>query len=55
MNISPRIQGFAFLIGFALCIPAANWMIGNLGSFCVPNGPCLIPVAPGIMAPSVHI
>jgi len=24
MNISPRIQGFAFLIGFALCIPAAN-------------------------------
>ena len=52
MNISPRIQGFAFLTGFALCIPAANWMIGNLGSFCVPNGPCLIPVAPGIMAPS---
>jgi uncharacterized PurR-regulated membrane protein YhhQ (DUF165 family) len=52
MNLSPRIQGFAFLIGFALCIPAANWMIGNLGSFCVPNGPCLIPVAPGIMAPS---
>jgi uncharacterized PurR-regulated membrane protein YhhQ (DUF165 family) len=52
MNLSPRIQGFAFLISFALCIPAANWMIGNLGSFCVPNGPCLIPVAPGIMAPS---
>jgi uncharacterized PurR-regulated membrane protein YhhQ (DUF165 family) len=52
MNLSPRIQGFAFLIGFALCIPAANWMIGNLGNFCVPNGPCLIPVAPGIMAPS---
>jgi hypothetical protein len=52
MNIPARIQGFAFLIGFALCIPAANWMIGNLGSFCVPNGPCLIPVAPGIMAPS---
>ena len=52
MNLSPRLQGFAFLIGFALCIPAANWMIGNLGSFCVPNGPCLIPVAPGIMAPS---
>jgi uncharacterized PurR-regulated membrane protein YhhQ (DUF165 family) len=52
MNSARRIQGFAFLIGFALCIPAANWMIGNLGSFCVPNGPCLIPVAPGIMAPS---
>ena len=52
MNLSARLQGFAFLIGFALCIPAANWMIGNLGNFCVPNGPCLIPVAPGIMAPS---
>jgi queuosine precursor transporter len=47
-----RIEGFAFLLGFALCIPAANWMIGNAGTTCVPNGPCLIPVAPGIMAPS---
>jgi len=32
-------------------IPAANWMIGNVG-ICVPHGPCLIHVAPGIMAPS---
>ena len=47
-----RREGFLFLIGFALCIPAANWMIGHLGTFCVPNGPCLIPVAPGVMAPS---
>src|SRR3546814_16655034 len=27
-------------------------MIGNLGTVCVPDGPCLIPVAPGITAPS---
>ena len=27
-------------------------MIGNVGTFCVPNGPCLIPVAPGLDAPS---
>ena len=47
-----RIEGFAFLAAFALCIPAANWLIGNAGTFCVPNGPCLIPVAPGVMAPS---
>lgn len=47
-----RLEGFAFLAAFALCIPAANWLIGNAGTFCVPNGPCLIPVAPGIMAPS---
>jgi len=45
-------EGIAFLIAFALCIPAANWLIGNVGTFCVPNGPCLIPVAPGITAPS---
>ena len=37
---------------FLGCIPAANWLIGNVGVVCVPNGPCLIPVAPGLMAPS---
>ena len=47
-----RREGIVFLILFALTIPAANWMIGNAGTNCVPNGPCLIPVAPGLMAPS---
>ncbi|PVE25151.1 beta-carotene 15,15'-monooxygenase [Microvirga sp. KLBC 81] len=47
-----RIEGIAVLIGFAACIPAANWLIGNVGTTCVPDGPCLIPVAPGISAPS---
>lgn len=37
---------------FLATIPAANWMIGNVGTYCVPDGPCLIPVAPGLMAPS---
>jgi len=37
---------------FCLTIPAANWLIGHVGTVCVPNGPCLVPVAPGIMAPS---
>lgn len=37
---------------FLACIPAANWLIGNVGTVCIPNGPCLIPVAPGLMAPS---
>src|ERR1041385_5720986 len=27
-------------------------MIGHVGTVCVPNGPCLVPVAPGLMAPS---
>ncbi len=47
-----RIEGVLFLIAFGLCIPAANWLIQHAGTVCVPNGPCLIPVAPGLMAPS---
>ena len=34
-----RLEGFAFLVAFGLCIPAANWLIGNAGTTCVPNGP----------------
>jgi len=47
-----NIEGSIFLVLFCLTIPAANWMIGHVGTVCVPNGPCLVPVAPGIMAPS---
>ena len=47
----PGLGTLAFIL-FILCIPAANWLIGNIGTVCVPNGPCLIPVAPGVMAPS---
>lgn len=42
----------AIAIAFLLTIPAANWLIGNVGVKCIPNGPCLIPVWPGILAPS---
>ncbi|MGG5808602.1 VUT family protein [Falsiroseomonas sp. CW058] len=47
-----RLEGFLCLGAFALCIPAANWLIGHAGTVCAPQGPCLIPVAPGVMAPS---
>lgn len=47
-----RIEGVIFVIAFVLTIPAANWLIGNFGTVCAPNGPCLIPVAPHLMAPS---
>ncbi len=47
-----RREGIIFLVLFALTIPLANWLIGNVGTTCVPDGPCLIPVAPGLMAPS---
>jgi queuosine precursor transporter len=46
---------FTGLLAFALflaCIPLANWLILHVGTVCVPDGPCLIPVAPGLMAPS---
>jgi uncharacterized PurR-regulated membrane protein YhhQ (DUF165 family) len=47
-----RREGLIFLALFCLTIPAANWMVGNVGTTCPRNGPCLIPVAPGLMAPS---
>jgi len=48
-----RREGLIFLGLFALTIPVANWLIGHLGTTCVaPQGPCLVPVAPGLMAPS---
>lgn len=47
-----NLDDYFYLAGFGACIPAANWLIQNVGTICVPDGPCLIPVAPGIMAPS---
>ncbi len=44
--------GWLALIAFGATIPAANWLIGNFGTVCVPDGPCLIPVGFGLMAPS---
>ncbi len=53
MTKTPRTQlGLAAFVVFLALIPLANWMVGHVGSVCVPSGPCLIPVAPGIMAPS---
>src|ERR1700683_5362578 len=46
-------EGVIFLVLFALTIPAANWLIGHVGTTCIaPHGPCVVPVAPGLMAPS---
>lgn len=47
-----RIEGFVYLALFCACIPLANWLIGNVGVTCVPDGPCIIPVWAGISAPS---
>jgi uncharacterized PurR-regulated membrane protein YhhQ (DUF165 family) len=39
-------------IAYLLTIPAANLMIENVGTTCIPSGPCLLPVGFGLMAPS---
>lgn len=44
--------GILLIAAYVATIPAANFFIGNVGTVCIPQGPCLIPVAPGIMAPS---
>ena len=53
MTDKPRIsltnrkaEGLAYFLAFMACIPTANWMIGHVGTVCVPNGPCLLPVFP---------
>jgi hypothetical protein len=51
-NKQKNIEGWVFLVLFCLTIPLANWMIGHVGTVCLPNGPCLLPVAPHLMAPS---
>jgi len=54
MNLerTKNIEGTVFLALFCVTIPAANWMLGHVGTVCPPNSPCLVPVAPRIMAPS---
>ncbi|MCP8883399.1 VUT family protein [Devosia sp. XJ19-1] len=47
-----KVEGIALIAAFTLTVPLANWMIGNVGTVCVPDGPCLVPVAPGLLAPS---
>ena len=46
------MKNWGYLAGYIATIPAANWMIGNVGTFCVPDGPCMIPLGFGLSAPS---
>lgn len=48
---SSRI-GLITLVLFILTIPLGNWVVMNVGLVCDPNGPCLIPVWPGVWSPS---
>jgi uncharacterized PurR-regulated membrane protein YhhQ (DUF165 family) len=54
---SRKAWGLVYFVAFIACIPAANWMIGHIGTVCPRNGPCLVPVWPWgpngpLMAPS---
>jgi hypothetical protein len=51
MVLSQRI-GWAAFACYLASIPLANWMIQHIGTVCVPQGPCVVPVAPGLLAPS---
>jgi hypothetical protein len=44
--------GLAAFACFLASIPLANWMILHVGTVCMPQGACLVPVAPGLLAPS---
>lgn len=47
-----RRLGFVAFAGFLSLIPIANWMVLHVGTLCPPGEPCVVPVAPGLLAPS---
>lgn len=52
MTIQERLAAAGVIAAFSATMPTANWLIGNVGTVCIPDGPCLIPVGFGLMAPS---
>lgn len=51
-QIGNRAYAALLTVGYIATIPSANWLIGHFGTVCIDRGPCLIPVLPGVMAPS---
>jgi uncharacterized PurR-regulated membrane protein YhhQ (DUF165 family) len=51
-DVTARRDGWLYTILFVGSIWLANYLIGHVGVVCAPPGPCLIPVWPGIIAPS---
>jgi hypothetical protein len=54
MSATPTqcLEHFVYFALFRACTPLANWLISHVGTVCPPDSPCLIPVWPGIQAPS---
>ena len=46
-----KAEGWIYFVLYIACVPLANWMLGHVGT-CGADGPCVVPVWPGIMAPS---
>ena len=46
-----KAEGSLYFVLYITCLPLANWMLRHVGT-CGDNGPCVVPVWPGIMAPS---
>lgn len=46
------IEGGIFFLLFCLTVPAANGLVAHVGTVCVPQGPCLVPLGFGLKAPS---
>lgn len=47
-----RQEGWLAAALFVGSIWLANYLIRHVGTVCPPGGPCLVPVWPGVMAPS---
>ncbi|MDR7481442.1 MAG: VUT family protein [Armatimonadota bacterium] len=47
-----RLEGWTAAVLFVGSIWLANYLIRRVGTVCPPGGPCLVPVWPGVMAPS---
>ena len=46
-----NLKGLLSAVAFTACVPMANWMVENVG-VCSIEGPCVVPVWPGLWAPS---
>ncbi len=51
-GVKRPLSGWLSLVLFVLMIPLSNWVIMHVGLVCPKDGPCLIPVWPGLWAPS---
>jgi uncharacterized PurR-regulated membrane protein YhhQ (DUF165 family) len=45
-------RSLILVAAFAATVPIANWLIGHVGTECMPGGPCVVPVGFGLTAPS---